>query len=378
MRINLQNYEEYFVSYLDGELSSQEVAEVEFFLQQHPGLKAELNAFKLTMLSGDEEISFPKKELLKKGITLVNYEDYFIRKVEGDLSPSEAIDLSAFMNQHPELQREMNAYAATKLIADSSTVFPNKNSLKRRDRRVIPMYVRYGVVVALAASLMLIVMMRGVNWNNISINSQVAEQPVSSPSSQEENKSNNSASEVKKQASPSNSEIASSQTVNSAEKNIAEKVNHKENKNTSKKNSQLFADASHDKSNSSPENLQANASENISDEMTLIGSGIQPISYQARFKKASYRDLPVMAANENSSRENNSPLKFTSVASTLGSELLRLSGREDYLKTSSAFNAQEGEKKKVPLVLNIKGKKFDFYHKFFKKRNQSSSEQKQN
>ena len=210
------------------------------------------------------------------------------------------------------------------------------------------------------------------------INSQVAEQPSSSSSLQEVNKSNKSASEVKKEASPSNSEVASSQTVNSVKKNIAEEVNHKENKNTSKKNSQLFANASHDKSDSSWENLQANASENISEEINLIGSGIQPISYQARFKKAPYRDLPVMAANENSSRENNSPLKFTSVASTLGSELLRLSGREDYLKTSSAFNPQASEKKKVPLVLNIKGKKFDFYHKFFSKRNQSSSEPKQN
>src|SRR2546423_804630 len=130
MRINLQNYEEYFVRYLDGELPSQEAGEVEFFLQQHPELNAELNAFKSTMLLSDEEILFPNKELLKKGITLLNYEDYFIRKVEGELSSAETLDLSVFMKQHPELQQEMNAFGATKLVADSAIVFPDKNSLK--------------------------------------------------------------------------------------------------------------------------------------------------------------------------------------------------------------------------------------------------------
>src|SRR2546430_7505925 len=109
----------------------------------------------------------------------------------------------------------------------------------------------------------------------------------------------------------------------------------------------------------------------------MIGSEIQPISYQARFKKASYRGVPTMASNKNSSSHGNkSPMKFTSVATILGSELLRLSGREDYLKTTSAFNMQGTERKKLPLVINIKGKKFDFYHKFFRKRNNSSSEAK--
>ena len=57
----------------------------------------------------------------------------------------------------------------------------------------------------------------------------------------------------------------------------------------------------------------------------------------------------------------------------LGSELLRLSGREDYLNTTSALSAQSNERNKRPLIINIKGKKFDFYHKFFRKRNHSSS-----
>jgi hypothetical protein len=66
MKINLQNYEEYFVRFLDGDLPSEEVAEVKLFLQRHPGLNAELNAFKATMLPADENIFFPGKELLKK------------------------------------------------------------------------------------------------------------------------------------------------------------------------------------------------------------------------------------------------------------------------------------------------------------------------
>ncbi|HYV90376.1 MAG TPA: hypothetical protein VE978_01275 [Chitinophagales bacterium] len=375
MRINLQNYEEYFVRYLDGELSSQEAGEVELFLQQHPELNTELNAFKSTVLSADEEIFFPGKELLKKGITLVNYEDYFIRKIEDALSSEEEIDLSVFMQQHPELQREMNAFVATKLVADSSVVFPDKNSLKRRNGRVVPMYVRYTLATAIAASLILIVTIRGIHQTDQPVNSPVAEQPsFSSP--QTEKGSSKDANEKVKQITP-HSELATEHTLNSTQTNSTNKVNHSRSENRGKENSEQFADASvHIESNPSTENTQTISTTNVEDEMTTIGSGLQPISYQARFKKAPYRAVSITAANKNSaSPENKSIKKFTSVASALGSELLRLTGREDYLKTTSAFNSQGAEKKKLPLVISVKGKKFDFYHKFFRKRNHSSSEQ---
>ena len=38
MKINLKNYEEYFVRYIDDELSRDEVSELNLFLSEHPEL----------------------------------------------------------------------------------------------------------------------------------------------------------------------------------------------------------------------------------------------------------------------------------------------------------------------------------------------------
>ena len=58
MKITLQNYEEYFVRFIDNELSGDERAEVSLFLKQNPGLEAELDAFSKDRTKfSDEEIA---------------------------------------------------------------------------------------------------------------------------------------------------------------------------------------------------------------------------------------------------------------------------------------------------------------------------------
>jgi len=373
MKINLQNYEEYFVRFLDGELPSEEIAEVKLFPQRHPGLNAELNAFKATLLPADENVFFPGKELLKKGITLLNYRDYFIRKVEADLSSEEETELNFFLQHHRELQREMNAFAKTKLVADTSLSFPDKNSLKKREGgRVIPIYVRYAFVAAVAAGLMLIMFMRGMPWQTQEVISPVAEQSSSSSSQPSQKDSNTNTNGIERPSNAKNSELASDEISNSAVKNSADKNNHKKSSNINQERSGTLADVSPAaESNTLLANLEAQKT--VTADMTKIGGEVAPISYQPRFKKALYREAPVVFANNNTAAENKSTMKFSSVATVLGSELLRLSGREDYLKGTSAFNEAAVEKKKLPLALSIKGNKFNFYHKFFKKRSSSES-----
>lgn len=377
MKINLQNYEEYFVRFLDGDLPSEEVAEVKLFLQQHPGLSAELKAFKATLLPADENLFFPDKELLKKGITLLNYQDYFIRKVEADLSSQEVEELNFFLQHHRELQGDMNAFEKTKLVADTSVGFPDKNSLKKRkEGRVIPVYVRYAFVAAVAAGLMLIMFMRGMPWQTPEVVLPVAEQSSTSTSSSHasHDDSNTNANEIESQLNTKNPDLASDQISNSAGENLADKINHPNITNGNEKRADLLADASPIAENTIPANR---GGEGMSTgDMTKIGDEVTPISFQPRLKKALYREVPIVFARKNTVAENKSTMKFSSVATRLGSELLRLSGREDYLKSTSAFNATAVEKKKLPLVVSIKGNKFNFYHKFFKKRGQTSSESK--
>lgn len=362
MKINLQNYEEYFVRFLDGDLPSEDVAEVKLFLQRHPGLNAELNAFKATMLPADENIFFPGKELLKKGITLLNYQDYFIRKVEADLSSEEEQELNSFLQHHRELQREMNAFAKTKLVADTSLGFPDKNSLKKRESgRVIPIYVRYAFVAAVAAGLMLVIFMRGMPWENQDVVSPVAVQ--SSPSS-------SSSQQSQGESTAKNSDLASSEVSNSTDKNLADRGHHK-NSGTNKDSHTAAGTSPTGESNTLLANREDQAP--ITSDMMKIGVDVAPISYQPRFKKAYYQDVPVAFADKNTVAENKSTMKFSSVATALGSKFLRLTGREDYLKSTSAFNEAAVEKKKLPVALSIQGSKFNFYHKFFKKRSSSES-----
>jgi hypothetical protein len=63
MKINIQNYETYFLFYIDNELSAEEIMEVEKFVKDHPALANELTALKQTVLAADP-ILFEDKALL--------------------------------------------------------------------------------------------------------------------------------------------------------------------------------------------------------------------------------------------------------------------------------------------------------------------------
>src|SRR5580765_3958686 len=108
MKINVQNYEEYFVRFIDHDLSKEEAGEVQLFLQQHPELKSELDAFQSTVLKPDSAVIFADKEVLKRGITVANHEEYFVRMVENDLSSEEKTEVNHFLAQYPQLQHELD------------------------------------------------------------------------------------------------------------------------------------------------------------------------------------------------------------------------------------------------------------------------------
>ncbi len=64
--VNLENYEEYMLLYADKELSPEQEQALLDFVQQHPGLKAELHAYSVTRLQPDEAVVFAGKEALLK------------------------------------------------------------------------------------------------------------------------------------------------------------------------------------------------------------------------------------------------------------------------------------------------------------------------
>src|SRR4051794_15360995 len=107
--INRHNYEEFFLMYVDDELSAQQRADVELFVQQNPDLKKEFDMLLQTKLPADEEIVFAHKTNLlniKDSIGIDNYQEYFLLYIDNELNENGRKAVEKFVLQQPQLQDE--------------------------------------------------------------------------------------------------------------------------------------------------------------------------------------------------------------------------------------------------------------------------------
>jgi hypothetical protein len=359
MKISLQNYEEYFVRYLDEELTAPEQMELHSFLKQYPHLRAELETFRLTILPDENEFSFGGKERLLKGITESNCQDYFIRKVEGLLSPSEEKDLGEFIQFHPQYARHLRAFEATKLTADTRLVFPDKNSLKRREGRVVALSARVILLTAVAASLLLVFFFNGLDWLTPSAPSTIAEQTPATAG--ETAADHNSAPPLPSRDSLSTA-VPSTLSGDTERASAAEKNEPM----VTQKSRPLLAQKNAPATDQPPP--AADPSFYNESQMQALNTGSpQPIYYLPKQRKALYKELPENLTAQSTTNAR----QFTkgSLAANLGEELLRLSGRGDYLPAE----ARAGNEDKQPLALNIEAERFGLNTTLFKKRADKTS-----
>jgi len=154
--INRNNYEEYLLLYIDGELSPSEKAEVEAFLQTNPDLQEELALLQQTVLQPEENIAFNEKELLyrkEEGINLSNYQEYFLLYVDEELSATDKASVETFVLKNPELQEEFTLLKQT-VLPKEAIIFTNKEVLYKKEekRRPIVIGMRWA---SLAAAIMI-------------------------------------------------------------------------------------------------------------------------------------------------------------------------------------------------------------------------------
>ncbi len=133
MKINRNNYEPYFVDYLEGNLDEQLVDDFIEFLQQNPDLKEELSFFEPVVVSPENQ-SFNNKKILYK--EKFDAEETFnhaaVARLEGDISPLEKAEFENYLLIHPEKQKETALFAKSKLLPDFSVVYTLKNKLRRQ------------------------------------------------------------------------------------------------------------------------------------------------------------------------------------------------------------------------------------------------------
>lgn len=132
MNISKNNYEAFFLDYHEGNLSAEEVAALLLFVEQHPELKQEFEEFENIVLDTDITPSFyADKSSLKKGISELNKEGYFINYIENTLNDTEQKLMADFLIQQPAAVSELEEYKKTIVKADNTITFENKSRLKK-------------------------------------------------------------------------------------------------------------------------------------------------------------------------------------------------------------------------------------------------------
>jgi anti-sigma factor RsiW len=164
MNINRHNYEEYFILYLDNELSSEERSQLELFVQANPDLQQELSMLQQTLLTPDQSVTFDSKETLLRhtatsDITLNNYEEWLLLYIDEELTPDQKITVETFAAANPAIQEELHLLQQAKLQPEENIVFANKGSLLRTEEKKRPVIVMTWRRIAVAAILLLAISM---------------------------------------------------------------------------------------------------------------------------------------------------------------------------------------------------------------------------
>lgn len=133
MEITRQNYEAFFIDFLENKLDEKLVDQFIDFLQKNPDLKEELSFYEPISLTPENAIFAPKDTLYKNKFDVESeFNTTAVAQLEGDISPNEAQEFEAYLAAHPEKQADARMFRKTILTADTTLAFPHKNKLYKK------------------------------------------------------------------------------------------------------------------------------------------------------------------------------------------------------------------------------------------------------
>ena len=135
MKISRDNYEEFFLGYLDGRLTDAEILAMEDFLLLNPDLRRELEGLEDAVLV-PRDVHYPFIDILRKtdlSLPVVdeNFDDFCAVWMEGDLTPDQIDGLDRYLRQNPAKKADRELYARIRLSPDPSVTFPGKQKLRK-------------------------------------------------------------------------------------------------------------------------------------------------------------------------------------------------------------------------------------------------------
>ncbi len=173
--INIHNYEEFFIDFLDGVLSENEVSELNEFLKNHQELGNDFDGLKQIKLI-PERIEFENKSLLikqtqSKFFELTPSEYLAIAELENDITESEKIKLETELNTNSKKLNEYKIFKLTKLKPDLKITYQYKNTLYKQSINYFKRTVYYAAaLIALLLTLNVFVLQKNEinNGTNLS------------------------------------------------------------------------------------------------------------------------------------------------------------------------------------------------------------------
>lgn len=133
MNINRNNYETFFILYIDNELSVQEKNAVDVFIQQNPDLKEELTMFQQSVVVPEAISFFDKDCLLKKPAVTDEIQEKLLLLLDKELNKAEVKNIASVISQDDACKKEWDVLQLTKISADNSIVFKDKASLYKQE-----------------------------------------------------------------------------------------------------------------------------------------------------------------------------------------------------------------------------------------------------
>ena len=131
MNIDRNNYEEFFLLYVDNELSAADRKAVELFVQHNADLKAELDMLQQTVFNADDVVFEHKTSLHKEEITAL--QENLLLYLDDELSTADKLSVEKLLQADTVANKELALLQQTKLQADTAIVFANKKSLYRKE-----------------------------------------------------------------------------------------------------------------------------------------------------------------------------------------------------------------------------------------------------
>ena len=178
MNITRHNYEEFFLLYVDNELSIVQRKAVEAFVEENPDLRTELVMLQQSILRVDEPVMFMNKESLLRTssapnpVNETNCEEYFVLYADDELSNEQKDQVEQFVYRNPKFQAGFELLQQVRLMPDTSIVFQDKYALYRSEEEdkapVIRM--RWWKMAAAAAVLLFV---GGTVWYTMTPNDKV-------------------------------------------------------------------------------------------------------------------------------------------------------------------------------------------------------------